>query len=98
MADPGRLVPDVTTGPVRLTDIRFTTTPDGLTLQANAKNTSPNYLNAATLTWQLLDATNAVQATGSVVLTVAPAETTTLHHTASGPRTPWTHATFHLKT
>lgn len=91
-ADPGRSVPDTTAGPLRLTAIRVTTTPTGTALQLNATNATSGFLNAVPLTWKLLDAKNAVLGSGTLRVSLAPGETTTLHQ--EGPGGAWTRITF----
>lgn len=89
---PGRGVPDTTAGPFRLTAIRVVTTPTGVALQVNATNATTGFLNAIPLTWKLLDAKNAVLGSGTLRVSLAPGETTTLHQ--EGPGGAWTRITF----
>ncbi len=90
--DPGRSVPDTTAGPLRLTAIRVARTPTGTALQVNATNTTTGFLNAVPLTWKLLDAKNVVLGSGTLGVSLAPGETTTLHQ--EGPRAAWSRITF----
>ncbi len=95
--DKVRRAPDAIAGPVRLTQIQVRTKADGtLVLQANVTNTSAGFLNAAGLSWRLLDAKGATLATGTTNLTLAPGETSTLNTEAkAGPS--WTRITFQLR-
>ncbi|NUR94195.1 MAG: hypothetical protein HOV67_02935 [Kribbellaceae bacterium] len=89
---PGRSVPDTTAGPFRLTAIRVATTPTGIALQVNATNATTGFLNAVPLTWRLLDAKNAVLGSGTLRVSLAPGETTSLHQEGSGGA--WTRIAF----